>query len=112
MTTRAGLRFLAKKTAADAIEVRADALLADGATPVEIETALRRKKSPVLLTLRIPAEGGQRAWKTPERRALYLRLLPVVEAIDVELATGGCDASGHRRSAAAGQDAGPLRPRP
>jgi 3-dehydroquinate dehydratase-1 len=43
----------------------------------------------VLLTLRIPAEGGQIAWKVAERRALFLRLLPVVEAIDVELATAG-----------------------
>jgi len=85
--TRAGLRLLAKKTAADAVEVRADALLADGATPDEIETALRKRKQPVLLTLRIPAEGGQRPWKIAERRALYLRLLPFVEAIDIELAT-------------------------
>jgi 3-dehydroquinate dehydratase-1 len=87
ISTRAGLRLLAKKTAADAVEVRADALLADGVTPDEIEAALRRKKQPVLLTLRIPAEGGQRAWKVAERRAFYLRLLPLVEAIDVELAT-------------------------
>jgi 3-dehydroquinate dehydratase-1 len=85
--TRPGLRLLAKKTAADAVEVRADALLAEGATPDVIETALRKRKQPVLLTLRIPAEGGRRAWKTSERRALYLRLLPHVEAIDIELAT-------------------------
>ena len=85
--TREGLRLLAKKTAADAVEVRADALLADGATADEIETALRKRKQPVLLTLRIPAEGGHRAWKTTERRALYLRLLPLVDAIDIELAS-------------------------
>ena len=53
----------------------------------EIEAALRARKHPVLLTLRIPAEGGHRAWKLPERRDLYLRLLPHVEGIDVELAT-------------------------
>jgi 3-dehydroquinate dehydratase-1 len=87
VTTRAGLRLLAKKTAADAVEVRADALLADGASADDIEAVLRKKKQPVLLTLRIPAEGGQRPWKTAERRALYLRLLPLVEAIDIELAT-------------------------
>ena len=64
-----------------------DALLA-GKVPVEkIEAALRKKKHPVLLTLRIPAEGGQRAWKVAERRELFLRLLPNVEAIDVELAS-------------------------
>ena len=67
--------------------MRVDALLASGVTPDEIEAALRARKHPVLLTLRIPAEGGKHAWKLPERRALYLRLLPMVEAIDVELAT-------------------------
>ena len=85
--TRDGLRLLVKKTAADAVEVRADALLAAGATADEIEIALRKRKQPVLLTLRIAKEGGHRAWKIAERRALYLRLLPHVEAIDIELAT-------------------------
>jgi len=88
VTTLSGLRYLArKKLPADAVEVRVDALLA-GKVPVEkIEAALRKKKHPVLLTLRIPSEGGQRAWKVAERRELFLRLLPLVEAIDVELAT-------------------------
>jgi 3-dehydroquinate dehydratase-1 len=87
VTTRAGLSMLAKKAAADAVEVRADALLAEGVSPGEIKAALEKKKQPVLLTLRIPTEGGLRAWKVAERRALYLELLPLVEAIDVELAT-------------------------
>lgn len=88
VTTAAGLRCLSRKTLpADAVEVRVDALLAEKVSVEEIEAALRRKKHPVLLTLRIPAEGGQRAWKVAERRALFLRLLPLVEAIDVELAT-------------------------
>src|SRR5476649_1592801 len=88
VTTPSGLRCLArKKLPADAVEVRVDALLAEKIPVEEIEAALRRKKHPVLLTLRIPAEGGQRAWKVKERRELFLRLLPNVEAIDVELAT-------------------------
>jgi 3-dehydroquinate dehydratase I len=88
VTTAAGLRCLARKTLpADAVEVRVDALLAEKVSVEEIETALRKKKHPVLLTLRIPAEGGQIAWKVAERRALFSRLLPLVEAIDVELAT-------------------------
>jgi 3-dehydroquinate dehydratase I len=88
ITAPSGLRCLSrKKLAADAAEVRVDALLAAQVTADEIETALRRKKHPVLLTLRIPAEGGQRPWKVKERRELFLRLLPLVEAIDVELAT-------------------------
>jgi len=88
VTTASGLRCLARrKLPADAVEVRVDALLAEKVPVEEIEAALRKKKHPVLLTLRIPAEGGQRAWKAAERRDLFLRLLPLVEAIDVELAT-------------------------
>ena len=88
VTTARGLRCLAQKgSAADAIEVRVDALLAEKVSVETIEAALRAKKKPVLLTLRIPPEGGQIAWKVKARRELYLRLLPVVEAIDVELAT-------------------------
>ncbi len=62
--TRAGLRLLAKKTAADAVEIRADALLADGATADEIETALRKRKQPVLLTLRIPPRAASARGKS------------------------------------------------
>jgi 3-dehydroquinate dehydratase-1 len=88
ITTASGLRFLAQaKLPADVVEVRVDALLAAKVPAEKIEMALRKKKHPVLLTLRIPAEGGHRAWKVAERRALYLQLLPNVEAIDVELAT-------------------------
>jgi 3-dehydroquinate dehydratase-1 len=84
----AGLRALARKTIpADAIEIRVDALLAKNVPVEKIEAALRARRHPVLLTLRIPAEGGLRPWKLTERRDLYLRLLPHVEAIDLELAT-------------------------
>jgi 3-dehydroquinate dehydratase-1 len=88
VTTPAGLRALSRSTLpADAIEVRVDALLAEKVPVEKIESALKTRKHPVLLTLRIPVEGGCRPWKIPERRDLYLRLLPQVEAIDVELAT-------------------------
>jgi 3-dehydroquinate dehydratase-1 len=88
VTTPAGLRRLARPTLpADAVEVRVDALLAQNVPVEKIEAALKTRKHPVLLTLRIPAEGGRRAWKPAERRDLYLRLLPYVEAIDIELAT-------------------------
>jgi len=88
VTTPSGLRCLTrKKLPADAVEVRVDALLAEKVPVEKIEAALRKKKHPVLLTLRIPAEGGQRVWHVAERRELFLRLLPHVEAIDVELVT-------------------------
>jgi 3-dehydroquinate dehydratase I len=88
VTTAAGLRSLArKKLPCDTVEIRIDALLAEKVPVAEIESALEKRKHPVLLTLRIPAEGGQRAWKVAERRALFLKLVPLVDAIDVELAT-------------------------
>jgi 3-dehydroquinate dehydratase-1 len=87
VTTSPGLCCLARATSpADAMEVRVDALLAQKVGVEEIEATLKKHRHPVLLTLRIPIEGGRRAWKTKERRELFLRLLPQVEAIDVELA--------------------------
>ena len=86
--SRPGLRLLARAVApADVVEVRVDALLAAKVPLAEIETALEKRRHPVLLTLRIPAEGGKRAWTVAERRETFLRLLPHVEAIDLELAT-------------------------
>ncbi|MCE0483504.1 MAG: type I 3-dehydroquinate dehydratase [Methylacidiphilales bacterium] len=88
VTTATGLCALAKKSAAaDAVEIRVDTLLAKKVTVETIESALKKRKLPALLTLRIPAEGGHRPWKIAERRELFLRLLPLVEAIDIELAT-------------------------
>jgi 3-dehydroquinate dehydratase-1 len=88
VTTPTGLRHLARAASpAHAIEVRVDALLAEQVPVEKIEAALKKRCHPVLLTLRIPSEGGRRSWKVKERRELFLRLLPHVEAIDVELAT-------------------------
>jgi len=88
ITTPTGLRYLARKfVSADAIEVRVDALLAKKVSKEKIEAALKKRQHPVLLTLRIPSEGGQRTWNVKERRELFLQLLPYVDAIDVELAT-------------------------
>jgi len=88
VTTPAGLRSLARAASpADAVEIRVDALLAQKVSGEKIEAALKKRSRPVLLTLRIPAEGGQRPWKIAERRELFLRLLPHAEAIDIELAT-------------------------
>ena len=86
--TAFGLSRLARTVGvADAAEVRVDALLAAKVPMEKIEAALKKRKQPALLTLRIPAEGGHRSWKVKERREIFLRLLPYVEAIDVELAT-------------------------
>jgi 3-dehydroquinate dehydratase-1 len=88
VTTAAGLRGLTKSTLpADAVEIRVDALLAQNVPVEKIEAALKARKHAVLITLRIPAEGGQRPWNVKERRELFLQLLPHAEAVDVELAT-------------------------
>jgi 3-dehydroquinate dehydratase-1 len=88
VTTLDGLSLLgAEQTPADAIEVRVDALLAQGVPVEQIESALEDRKHPVLLTLRIPDEGGHHPWEDGERNDLYERLLPFGEAIDIELAT-------------------------
>ncbi len=88
ITTESGLRHLSRKTLiSDAVEVRVDALLAEKVPVEQIEACLQKKKHPALLTLRIPPEGGQWAWKGKDRLDLFLRLLPYVEGIDVELAT-------------------------
>ena len=88
ITVDAGQRLLSRAGGvADAAEVRVDALLATGVSLEKIEAALKARKIPVLLTLRIPPEGGQMSWKVNHRRETFLRLLPLADAIDVELAT-------------------------
>ncbi len=90
VTTARGLALLSKPAAvrgADLVEVRVDALLQAGLSLDAIEAALRRRALPVLLTCRIQAEGGVRAWKPGERTEAYAFLLHEAEAIDVELAS-------------------------
>ena len=94
VATAEGLGLLGRaKLPADAIEVRVDALRGENVSVDQIEIALRQRRRPVLLTLRIAAEGGHVTWKVKERREIFLRLLPYVEAVDVELATAGAMAA-------------------
>jgi 3-dehydroquinate dehydratase I len=86
--TPKGLRLLNRinSNGAQIIEVRGDELLARGAKEEQIELALIERAHPVLLTLRIPAEGGAYKWRKGQREALYLKWLPYVDLIDIELA--------------------------
>lgn len=85
--TPKGLRLLNRVTLpAQVVEVRVDELLAKGVSLDEIKAALLRRAHPVLLTLRLPNEGGAYAWRGKKREEAYLELLPHVELIDVELA--------------------------
>jgi len=88
VTTSRGLKLISRPVkGADLIEVRVDALLASGVDSEKILDALRIRKNAVLLTLRVPEEGGIYPWASEERKALFTALLPDVEAIDVELAS-------------------------
>jgi 3-dehydroquinate dehydratase I len=72
---------------ADVIELRADLFAAP--TPERIATALERLARaghPLLLTVRAAAEGGQPMGE-PLRQSIYGASLPLVDAIDVELAS-------------------------
>ena len=71
----------------DLAEVRADALLKAGVPLDRIEKALRRRVLPVLLTCRIPQEGGLYPWSPGEQSAVLQQLLPWTDAIDIELAS-------------------------
>jgi 3-dehydroquinate dehydratase-1 len=51
-----------------------------------IENELQYRGCFVLLTARIPQEGGLLTWKSGQRREVLERLLPHAEAVDIELA--------------------------
>jgi 3-dehydroquinate dehydratase-1 len=88
VTTAKGLSLLSRKNPdVDWIEIRVDALLEAYVLPSKILAALKARKNRVLLTLRSPTEGGQYHWTPGVRKALALELLPVCDAIDLELAS-------------------------
>jgi len=70
--------------AVDFFELRADAF-ADKAACARMERSLPRLRAPLLLTVRHPQEGGANRLTVAQRRALYLRFLPVASVVDVEL---------------------------
>lgn len=85
--TARGLRLLNRvKLPAQIVEVRVDELLSKGVSTKNIELALLKRAHPVLLTLRLPSEGGSYVWRGKEREELFMRLLPQAELVDVELA--------------------------
>ena len=66
----------------DVIELRLDTLKMP---PEELRTALAGNQTPILLTARHPAEGGQGSEKAAERMALIEPLLDLAALIDIEL---------------------------
>jgi 3-dehydroquinate dehydratase-1 len=87
----------------DLLEARVDLFHERDVEAVGARLERARSFAPVLLTIRAAAEGG--GWKRSEaeRFELYAALLPLVDAVDVELA-----APIRRRVVAAARDAGRL----
>lgn len=86
-------------TRTDFIEARID--LFSRHDPAHVEAVLQRlgrAHAPIIATIRGPAEGGRWRGTEIEREALFLRILPLVHAIDLEL---GCPALVRRVGAAA-----------
>jgi 3-dehydroquinate dehydratase-1 len=104
-TDRTPDRVLARaaREGLDLLEARVDLFRERGVEAVGERLEHARRLLPVLLTIRAAAEGG--AWKAHEgeRLELYAALLPLVDAVDVELA-----APIRRRVVAAAKSAGRL----
>lgn len=83
----------AKKAAAagaDIFELRVDTFR--DADVKKIEDTIRKLKAldkPVLLTIRSAKEGGKYAIPDRKREALFTALMPLADAVDIELASSG-----------------------
>lgn len=78
----AGLSAAQREASCDAIELRLDTLKLP---PTEVRTALAGNTTPVLLTARHPAEGGQGTEAAAGRIALLEPLLDLAQLVDIEL---------------------------
>ncbi|MEM9399283.1 MAG: type I 3-dehydroquinate dehydratase [Verrucomicrobiota bacterium] len=86
ISTWEGLKLLSKKqSSADIVEVRIDALFANNRSIENVQAEMEKRKNPVLLTLRTKDEGGKYSWKSTERSLVFKELIPLADAIDVEL---------------------------
>lgn len=83
----AGLRIASKleATDVDVVEIRLDALLADGLTQAEITNAIGRIGLPLLITARRSSEGGIGALTLPRRSELLEFFAPHAALVDIEL---------------------------
>ncbi len=71
--------------ACDVLEVRLDLIGAEAERWLREAPAPARRDPPVLLTLRSVREGGRYEGSEAERAARYAALLPLADAVDVEL---------------------------
>jgi 3-dehydroquinate dehydratase I len=107
LMTPEGLRFLATPQAStDLIEVRFDSLYHLGLSSEQLIAHLAKRKNRVLLTLRTTREGGAHPWKSTERVNQFMKLIPHVDAIDLEVQN--LDLVGEVLQEARNQDKGVL----
>lgn len=78
----AGMEPAARAAACDVIELRLDTLKT---APEDIRASLQGNSTPVLLTARHPAEGGQGTEDAAGRMALLEPLLDLAALVDIEL---------------------------
>ena len=79
----------AVRAGADILELRADTF--PDASPGTMETVIRELKKlgkPLLLTIRSRKEGGARTMGDRQRERLYAALMPLADAVDIELSSG------------------------
>ena len=86
VSTAQGLKYLTHcPEGVDLVEIRLDTLLAKGVDPDRIQEALAQRTNPALLTLRTRDEGGSFNWRSRQRVLFFLKFIPFVDAVDLEL---------------------------
>ena len=78
----------AKKNGADLLELRIDCFKKQDADYIrKIIKDVRAEKLPVIATIRSKAEGGRRNMKDAERLRIFKAIMPLVDAVDIELSS-------------------------
>jgi 3-dehydroquinate dehydratase-1 len=95
---------LSRSARPDVVEVRID--LFRDRSPRHVEAvirALRRARVPLIGTIRTAREGGRWTWSERERERLFALVLPLVDAVDLELSARGLARRIARRAHALGR---------
>ena len=78
----------AKKNGADLLELRIDCFKRQDTDYIrKIIKDVRAEKLPVIATIRSKAEGGRRNMKDAERLRIFKAIMPLVDAVDIELSS-------------------------
>ena len=78
----------AKRDGADLLELRIDCFKRQDTDYIrKIIKDVRAEKLPVIATIRSKAEGGRRNMKDAERLRIFKAIMPLVDAVDIELSS-------------------------